>query len=216
MKKRKNANSVIAKSLARLAFDKVIYLFTEGETELRYLQDLAQGRRVKIVPVSEISTPWLLTSKARDWAWEKRKLFSGSSSNLIWVVFDDDEKTAEIERTKNELHNPPRGFRKGGALPPISIAYMKPCIEIWGAMCVQGNAKGLPSVHTKMESQLKKIMKGYDHNSSRYFDLKQMTKTQQAIDLAMSWEQTYGCFPQCVGSAARFAGIASLVKMIIG
>lgn len=216
MKKRKNANSAIAKSFARPAFDKVVYLFTEGETELRYLQDLAQGRGVKVVPVREVSTPWLLTSIARDWAWANRKLFSSSSSNLIWVVFDDDEKTAEIERTKNELHNPPRGFRKGGVLPSISIAYMKPCIEIWGAMCVQGNAKGLPSVHTKMESQLKKIMKGYDHDSHRYFDLKQMVKTQQAIALALSWERTHGRFPRCVGSAARFAGIAALVKMIVG
>lgn len=214
MKKGRKANSVLARSLARPAFDKIIYLFTEGDTELRYLQDVAQGRRVKVVPVDEVSTPWVLTSKARDWAWANRKLFSDDSKRSIWVIFDDDEKTQDIARTKNELNNLPKGFRKGGVVPDISIGYMKPCIEIWGAMCVQGDAKGIPSMHTQMEAKLKKVMKGYDHNSNRYFDLKQMTKTQQAIDLAKDWEKTYGKFPKCVGTAARFAGIATLVEMI--
>jgi len=204
-------------------FEYVVHVFSEGETELRYLYDITKKKSVKIVPVPcRTSSPHMLMRQARDWAFEHQKLFTikrsqDGATHLIWVLFDDDEKTNDIAQTVAEFANLPRGVSRARLKrytpPKIHVGYMKPCIELWGAMCVKGDNKGLPRTHGAVESALSRIMKGYNHNSNRYFDVKQMVNTSKACKLAAQWENTYGEFPACI-NATYFACIHSLVTLI--
>lgn len=227
-KRKKNERKLSArqrflKSLAKQDFEWTIHLFTEGETECRYISDIAIPKCVKIVRESKpVSSPHVLMQLARDWAYAHRDLRESEEGrrHLIWVLFDDDEKTAEIARTVKELKNLPTGVsakqydRK--KVPVIFVGYMKPCIELWGALGVRGSVSGLPRTHRAMESCLAKMMTGYSHKDDRrYFDVKQMSQTPKACQLAAQWESTYGAFPKCI-NASYFAGIHKLVSLIYG
>ncbi len=219
-----SAKGRLLSSIRPAQFEFVCHIFSEGETELRYLSDISKSKCVKIVPVPcNTSSPPVLMQKARDWAYEHRDFFKGGrasdgASHVIWVLFDDDEKTVDIARTVSEFGCPPTGISKAKLKsykpPKINVGYMKPCIELWGALCVKGDAKGLPYTHGRVESALSRIMKGYDHNSNRYFDVAQMVKTTEACKLAAQWEKTHGEFPKCV-NATYFACIHRLVTLIL-
>lgn len=213
-KKNQKTNASISSSLVPKEYAFVAYLFSEGETETRYLQDLAKKHNVKVLPVYCISSPRMILSKARDWAYANRSELD-SLHKQVWALFDDDEKVADIQRAVREFNAKPKGYKKNTVVPKINVGYMKPCIELWGAMCITGNAKSLPQMHAQMESKLKQLMKGYDHDSNRYFDVSQMKQTPKAIALAKSWEHNCGPFPACVGHASKFAGIYSLVERIL-
>lgn len=229
IKSRQSAKAKYLAGLHRQEFEKIVHLFTEGATEAQYIQDIAKGRCVKVFPECQpISSPHVLMQKARDWAFDKRELFfskDGKASkegerHSIWVLFDDDEKTGEIQRTIAELNNPPTGVSpakfKQAKMPVINIGYMKPCIELWGAVSILGTVKGLPKTHGGMESRLAKVMHGYSHkDDNRYFDITQMTHTLEACQMASQWEKTHGAFPHCV-DATFFACIHGLVSMILG
>ena len=190
----------------------VIHLFTEGETELRYVEDLARNKCVKIRLEWQNSNPNILYKKALDWTRKHTDFFKSTKEkarHVVWVLFDDDEKTDLIEKTA-ELVRANQGSRW-----PISIGYQKPCIELWAALCVKGNASGLPGMHSAMESALARLMHGYDHNANRYFDLGKMSHTDAACTLARQWESTYGAFPKCTG-ARYYACIHGLVELIRG
>lgn len=210
-------------SLKKQDFEWTIHLFTEGETECRYISDIAIPKCVKIVRESQpVSSPHVLMQRARDWAYEHRDLLESEEGrrHQIWVLFDDDEKTAEITRTAKELKNLPTGVNTKQydqkKVPVIYVGYMKPCIELWGAMGMRGSVSGLPRTHRAMESRLAKMMTGYSHKDDRrYFDVKQMSQTDKACQLAAQWESTYGVFPKCV-NASYFAGIHKLVSLIYG
>lgn len=231
-KRSESGKSAKAKFLAELhlpEFEKVIHLFTEGATEAQYILDIAHDRCVKVTPECKpISSPPVLMQKARDWAFANRRLFFSKDGkkleegdkHSIWVLFDDDEKTGEINRTIAELKNLPTGVSinkfRHERMPVINIGYMKPCIELWGALSILGKVKGLPNTHGSMESRLARIMLGYSHkDDNRYFDIKQMTQTDKACQLASHWEKTHGAFPSCV-NATFFACIHGLVSMILG
>ena len=229
VKSRQSAKARYLAELHRQEFDLIIHLFTEGGTEAQYILDIAHDRCVKVVQECQpISTPHVLMQKARDWAYENRGLFFSKDGKAlkegekhsIWVLFDDDEKIGEIRRTIAELNNLPTGVSMNKfryeSMPVINIGYMKPCIELWGALSVLGTVKGLPKTHGGMESRLAKVMPGYSHKDcNRYFDIQQMTQTEKACDLASQWEKTYGTFPTCV-NATFFACIHGLVSMILG
>lgn len=227
-KRKKNERKLSARqrfllSLTKQDFEWTIHLFTEGETESRYVSDIAISKCVKIVHESKpVSSPHVLMQRARDWAYEHRDLLESEEGrrHLIWVLFDDDEKTAEIARTVKELKNLPTGVSAKQydqkKVPAIFVGYMKPCIELWGALGMRGSASGLPHTHRAMESCLAKMMTGYSHKDDRrYFDVKQMSQTPKACQLAAQWELTYGAFPKCI-DAAHFAGIHKLVSLIYG
>lgn len=225
---RQSAKAKYLAGLHRQEFEKIIHLFTEGATEAQYIQDIANDRCVKVIPECQpISSPHVLMQKARDWAFAHRHLFFSkdgkklvdSEKHSIWVLFDDDEKAGEICQTIKELNNLPTGvslddFRQE-KMPVINIGYMKPCIELWGALSVLGTTKGFPNTHRRMESKLEKVMHGYSHkDDTRYFDIHQMTQTEKACQFASQWEQTHGTFPNCV-NATFFACIHGLVSMIL-
>ena len=226
VKRKKNvrklsARQLFLKSLAKQDFEWTIHLFTEGETEFRYISDIAIQKCVKVVRETKpVSSPHVLMQLARDWAYAHRDLIESEEGrrHLIWVLFDDDEKTAEIAQTVKEMKNLPTGVntklydRK--KVPTIFVGYMKPCIELWGALGVRGSVSGLPRTHRAMESYLAKMMTGYSHKDDRrYFEVGQMSQTEKACRLAAQWELTYGAFPKCI-NAAYFAGIHKLVSLI--
>ncbi len=156
-KKRSGRNRELAREIAKKPFEFVVYLFSEGETEARYLKDLSNGKNVQVVRCGMDATPWSLMRTARKWAYLNRRSIGKGSG--IWVIFDDDEKNADIAKTVAELDQLPKGCNKKSAMPVINVGYMKPCIELWGAMCILGNARGLPQMHGQMESRLKAIMR---------------------------------------------------------
>lgn len=225
----RSAKSEFLASLYQQEFEKTIHLFTEGETEAQYIMDIACDRCVKIIKECQpISSPHVLMQKARDWAFANRGLFfskdgkklKDGEKHSIWVLFDDDEKTGEICQTIEELSKIPTGASpskfKQEQMPKINVGYMKPCIELWGAISVLGTVQGLPKTHGKMESKLAKVMRGYSHkDDARYFDVKQMVQTDKACQMAARWEQTHGAFPDCV-DATYFACIHRLVSIILG
>ena len=155
IKSRQSAKAKYLAGLHRQEFEKIVHLFTEGATEAQYIQDIAKDRCVKVFPECQpISSPHVLMQKARDWAFDKRELFFSKDGKAlkegekhsIWVLFDDDEKTGEIQRTIAELNNPPTGVSpakfKQAKMPVINIGYMKPCVELWGGCIDIGYGQG--------------------------------------------------------------------------
>ena len=216
-----SAKALLLANCHRPQYQWVVHVFTEGDTEYQYLKDIAQDRCVRVVrDCQPISSPAELLQEAKDWAF-KNRTFLGSSSgknHVIWVLFDDDEKP-EIRQVIKDLKKTPSGCRPeeffSQKFPKIHIGYMKPCIELWGAMTVCGSLKSFPHTHSGMESFLAKVMKNYSHKDTRrYFDVEQMVNTDWALDMAAKWESTYGEFPSC-HNAAFFAGIYRLVNLIL-
>lgn len=196
----------LAKSLILPVFDRTIYLFTEGETEQQYIIDLAQDTNVEIVPFKPISSPRLLAETVKAWLADKKDWFASGNVNAeVWIIFDEDEKNGNIEEFCKAI----KGVRN------VRVAYMKPCIELWGVMCVQGNTSGLAKTHRKVESALKKVMPGYDHSGNPYFDTAKMVKTAQACQQAAQWDKSYPTFSSRM-NAAFFAGIHTLVEELLG
>lgn len=192
------------RSLVLPVFEKTIYLFTEGATESQYIIDLASDTNVKIIAQGMISSPKQLAEKAKEFVAANKERFADGSKNSVWIVFDDDEKNTKIAEFRDAM--------RGGRY--IKVAYMKPCIELWGVMCVKGNVSGLALTHRKIESALKKLMPGYDHSGHPYFDTKKMVHTDAACQIAAQWDRTYPTFESRM-NASYFAGIHTIVEDIL-
>lgn len=206
--KRKNNACLLrrrfVRSLVLPVFEKTIYLFTEGDTESQYILDLARDTNVKIIAQGAISSPKQLAEKAKEFVSFNRERLTDGSNNSVWIVFDDDEKNTKITEFRDAM--------RGGQC--IKIAYMKPCIELWGVMCVKGCVSGLALTHRKIESALKKLMPRYDHSGHPYFDTKKMIHTDVACQIATQWDKTYPTFESRM-NARYFAGIHTIVEGIL-
>lgn len=199
----------------RNRFSSTVYLFYEGLTELRYLQDIAAGRTTQIIRRERNAAPLKLLEEAvRFIRMNFRTIARTTPDPHVWVVFDDDEKP-DIRQAadwfdRNRL-SIPESFRDR-----FHIGYMKPCIELWGMLC---HPKGRTAfrrarTHTAMQRELHRIMPSYHHDENPYFDTAVLTETSFACKTAENWERTAGPFPQCI-STSFFAGIHPLVRSIV-
>ena len=198
----------------RKRFLSTVYLFYEGSTELRYFQDLARDRPVRIIRHERNAAPLKLLEEAVRFV---RKNFGPivrtTPNPQVWVVFDDDEKP-DIRDAADWFE------RNRGSIPDcfrdrFHIGYMKPCIELWGML---SHPKGRtafrrPRTHTAMQRELHRVMPSYDHDANPYFDAGSMTETAFACKTAENWERSSGSFPACCGTS-YFAGIHSLVHIL--
>jgi len=206
----------------------VIYLFTEGLTERDYVEQLAKTRNVRIVPVKVDSSPMVLLTSAVLFARENAQDLRVNGNAEIWVVFDYDEKQREIAESADALWKCHPACLKSCAVKDfnrcecrdvikrIRVAYMAPCIELWGLICTEKGAslKKLPLDRRELQRKLHEFMPRYSHDAGARFDLGKMTHTQQAIARARSWAATSGDFPKCI-NASYYAGIAPLVTKIL-
>ena len=131
----------------------IVYLFHEGKTELGYLQSLAKNRRIRIVPKLSIAAPVKLIEKAIRFAVEVADDLRGNPYADIWVVFDHDDKVEDMAGVKTAMSKCPPICKKGckirdikrceakDAVAKIHIAFMSPCIEIWGIICTEEGAR---------------------------------------------------------------------------
>ncbi|MGN0846055.1 MAG: RloB domain-containing protein [Kiritimatiellia bacterium] len=206
----------------------VIYLFTEGMTERDYLEQLGKMREVRIVKVKTDSSPAVLLESAVLFARRNAEELRGNSNAEIWVVFDYDGKQKEIVGCRDSLGKCLRaclaacsikdftrcGFRD--VIGRIQVAYMAPCIELWGLICTKEgvDARKIPLDRHELQRSLHKVMPRYSHRSEPRFDLSRMTETSRAIARARSWMKTSGSFPECI-NASYYAGIAPLVEKIL-
>lgn len=198
-------------------FALTIYLFCEGGTEERYLDDFVKAYPLaKVVHIARDADPASLIRKARNWAYANRMLLSDSRVS-VWVVFDDDGRISEIKRAAEEYAQMPKKYLKSSFTPEIHIAYMKPCFEVWGVLNVKDGLshgrKGLPQTQSAMQSYLHEIMPRYHHEKSPYLDLSMMTELDQAIRRGEDWERPYGPFPKNISSSLQ-AGVYALCRRI--
>ena len=217
---------------ARVQFRFAVHLFAEGETEVDYLQKLACGRNVRIIPECVVSSPKVLVERAFKWVVDNAKMLRKEKDrHRVWIVFDDDTKAKDMSEVADIWTKCPDLCREAchirdrnrcrytELLDRINIGFMTPCIEIWGLMCSERQSNAAkrkeysPNRHT-LQADLHKRMPTYVHDGHPYFEVDKMTSTQEACKMAFAWIATYGGFPDCL-NATRYAGIAPLVKEIL-
>ena len=207
----------------------VIYLYHEGDTELDYVQQLAKGKDIRIIKRPSVSSPHVLVQRAREYAVEQAKYLLSHPNAEIWVIFDFDSKAQAMEKVRKLRRSCPEGCKgekncgrdfnrcpKAEVFKRIHVAFMSPCIELWGLMCTEQGAtqKKFSEDRHKLQSQLAEAMPNYAHNGSPRFDLSCMTQTAAAIRRAKGWVKTHGEFPDCL-TAPHYAGIGLLVEKIL-
>lgn len=214
--------------MANDASSSVVYLFHEGKTELGYLQALAKNRDIRIVPMPSVSSPVILLERALRFVVEVAKDLRYNPNAEIWVVFDHDAKAKEMAEVGSVLTKCPercdddckiRDIARCEArdvIDRIHVAFMSPCVEIWGILCTEVGSKidKLPLDRHELQGLLHKLMPKYDHKSGAQLDVGKMTQTGVAIRRAKAWAATHGQFPECL-NASHYAGIYSLVEKII-
>jgi len=206
----------------------VVYLFHEGKTELGYLQSLARNREIRIVPRPSVSSPVVLLTNALRFAIDNSDVFEDNPSAEIWVVFDYDAKARDMVVAESILSKCPEPCRDDCkirdigrcderiAIDRIHVAFMAPCIEIWGLLCTEVGLRmdSFPEDRHELQRLLHKCMPRYDHKRGAQFDLDKMVHTNEAIRRAKEWATTHGSFPECL-NASHYAGIYPLVEKII-
>lgn len=209
----------------------VVQLFAEGDTEVQYFKDIAHGRDVLVNKVCVISSPVVLLSKAFRWVVENASdLRKDGGMNRIWVVFDDDDKVNDMKAVAELWAKCPELCMKvckvrdrnkckyNDLFKRINIGYVKPCIELWALMCMDGSNGALadvkyPSDRHKIQSLLHRRMKTYVHDGHPYFEIAKMAGWAEACKQAELWAKSYVGFPDCL-NATRYSGFAPLVKEI--
>lgn len=202
-------NSYLRQSTYKLILD----LFTEGEkTEFQYVKNFIeyQFKRDKIRPLLQLadSDAINLVSKAEEHM-KNIKTTKGEVPRQVWIIFDhdnhDEKVTVALKKAAsyNRIH-PER---------PIHIAFMKPCIELWGIMHFKN--KNLPIINTIAQKQLHELMPSYHHQRNPIFDINKLTETgyQQAVNLAKSWEVSLDD-KNNPNSSSHYAGIYKLTEEI--
>ena len=206
----------------------VVYLFHEGKTELGYLQSLARNREIRIVHRPSVSSPVVLLTSALRFAIDNSDVFEDNPSAEIWVVFDYDAKARDMAVAKSILSKCPNLCRDNCKIRDISrceerlaigrihVAFMAPCIEIWGLLCTEDGSRMDRFSEDRHELQrlLHKCMPRYDHKRGAQFDLDKMVHTNEAIRRAKEWATTHGSFPECL-NASHYAGIYPLVEQVL-
>ena len=206
----------------------LVYLFHEGRTELGYLQSLAKNRAIRIVPMPSVSAPVILLERALRFVIENAEDLRYNQASEVWVVFDYDSKARDMTEIRSVLSKCPSRCTNGCKIHDINqceakdvvgrihVAFMSPCIEIWGVLCTEKGARmdKLPVGRHELQGLLHKLMPRYDHERGAQFDVGEMTHTNDAIRRAKEWERTHGQFPECL-NASRYAGICPLVEKII-
>ena len=206
----------------------LVYLFHEGKTELGYLQSLAKNRAIRIVSMPSVSAPVILLERALRFAIESAKDLRDNQDSEIWVVFDYDSKARDMSAIRSVLLKCPSRCMDSCKIHDIDqceakdvfgrihIAFMSPCIEIWGILCTEEGARmdKFPEDRHELQRLLHKVMARYDHKRGAQFDVGEMTHTNDAIRRAKEWERTHGQFPECL-NASHYAGIYPLVEKII-
>lgn len=199
----------------RPRFSSTVYLFHEGQTELKYFQDISKGSSVHIVHRERDAAPVKLLEKAfRFVKKEGRPILRTTPDPHVWVVFDDDEKPDIRDAAEWFVRNRasiPTAFRER-----FHVGYMKPCIELWGMLCHPKSRTIFhrARTHASMQRELHRVMPSYDHGATPYFDAGSMTETAFACTTAENWERTSGPFPRCIDTSF-FAGIYPLVRSIL-
>lgn len=210
----------------------VVRLFSEGETELVYLQKIASAHNVRVTRELVVSSPVLLLSNAFKWVVDNAKMLrKDGGANRIWVVFDDDAKARDMAEVIRIWKVCPELCMKTckirdrnrceykDLLGRINIGFMTPCVEIWGLMCIDGasqkdSSKVYSADRHKIQSLLHRQMPTYIHDGHPYFEIDKMKGWRQACDRADNWAHSSGPFPDCV-RATRYAGISPLVREIM-
>lgn len=206
----------------------VFYLFHEGKTELGYLQALAKNRDIRIVPMPSVSAPVILLERALKFAVEVADDLRDNPNAEIWVVFDHDDKAKEIAKVGSALAKCPERCDDDCRIHDIArceardvfdrihVAFMSPCIELWGVLCTEAGSKmnNIPVDRHELQRLLHKLMPRYDHERGAQFDVGRMMQTEAAIRRAKAWTATHGKFPECL-NASHYAGIYPLVEKII-
>ena len=232
MAKRGKTFNILQTTSPRNRFRFVVHLFSEGETELDYLQTIGKSCNVQVTRGVVNSSPKVLLANAFKWVKSNAKtLRKEEDFRRVWVVFDDDAKAADMAEIVELWKKCPdlcaeackirdrNRCEYADVLERIKIGFMTPCIEIWGLMCTENFTKAAKRKEYsldrhRLQSELHKRMPSYVHDGHPYFEVDKMNSTLEACQKAEKWISTYGDFPDCV-RASRYAGIAPLVKEIL-
>lgn len=212
--KRKHRFPSSSPAFLREPFELVVHLFHEGGTEIQYLQDLAIGTNIHFLSVKKDANPQALIDAAVEHLNDNEGKFRHNPRREVWIVFDDDEKSV-IPSVLKAFPAALNRIRDASLKSRVHVAFMRPCIELWGVLCLKGGVRlyTKASGHRKMESLLRKHMPSYRHDGHPYLDIDKMPEWEKACELARKWETTWGAFPNC-SSATWSACIHELVRRI--
>lgn len=205
----------------RVPFELVLYLFSEGSTEIEYLKDLVRylklEKRIRVIsPIQPVSAPHKLLDESLRWIERKyqRESLGKRVRVEFWLLFDDDERPDEMERLQSAISTNQKRIEKAG----LRFAWMAPCIELWPLLHLMVPSR-TPQAHHAIQSRLEREMPSYKHEGNPYFNLSGDLGDPQKINLAiLRGEQLSASvdpFPQCLGHATRYAGIHPIVKQIL-
>lgn len=190
-------------------FKLIIDLFTEGDTELDYLQKFITQQKkdklVKIIKKEKNPNPVKLVNASIDFYKENflGKNQKNRENREIWIIFDHDGRENEVKQAIDNLQN-------SNFCHKINIAFNKPCIEIWPLL---HNFIDNVSTQRDAQSKLKNIMPSFNHDRTARFDLKKMPNYNYAVEKAKAWQLSLNTEPEY--NASKFAGIYKITEKII-
>ena len=191
----------------------VIDLFTEGKkTESQYIKDFieqqAKKDKVRSIWHGKNSDAVNLVSDAIRYT-KNLGIEKGDAPRQTWVVFDHDnnEEIVVAAIKKESDYNSQNPYKK------IYVAFMKPCMELWGLMHFKN--KNLPITSSETQSQLHDFMPSYNHQGNPIFKVNELTNEgyNQAVRLATSWNASLDN-KENPNSSSHFAGIYKLTEKI--
>ena len=159
MSRKRRESPKLKRSAGKKPIGRVHWVFCEGETEKRCLNDLRVKWRMqtlKVQLVGSVGVPWTIVEKAK----EKRDELKRTPKGLPWtihVVFDRDEHP----RFKDAIDR----ARAVGFTLGVSV----PCFELWALLLHRHQTAHI--TRQNAQSELKKVHDGYCHNSHPYLDV---------------------------------------------
>lgn len=199
--------------LRKQSYELILDLFTEGEkTEFQYLKDFIeqQNKKDKIRPIlrDANSDAVNLVSAAEKYT-KSTRIEKDEVPRQTWVVFDHDNNEEKVVAALKKASD----YNSQNPDKKIYVAFMKPCMELWGLMHFKN--KNLPITSSETQSQLHDFMPSYNHQGNPIFDVDKLTNEgyDQAVRLATSWNASLDD-KENPNSSSHFAGIYKLTEKI--
>ena len=156
-RRRARSPAILRRGKAQKSLGHLHWIFCEGKTEKRCLEELARFWRLASVRVDPRlgHAPSAIVKMAKE---KKKELKKESGAWTIHVVFDRDEHPGFREALEQARAN---GF---------CVGYSNPCVELWAILLHQDQTAWIE--RKEAQSKLKQIHPGYCHKSRPILDLK--------------------------------------------
>lgn len=198
----------------------VLYLFCEGHTEHRYVEELVVklglSQTVRVMHPIIRSDPEHLLVETLRWLRENRKPLLHATRVEVrpWMICDDDGRPEAIQRFLASIKSRARDIQACR----LEFAWMAPCFEVWPLLHLM-KASEIPMRSSVAQRELSQRMPKYQHDRNATIEcagaILDLQTIHRAIMAASDWESTFGPFPECAGRASRYAGVYRLIRLLL-